>query len=638
MQQAANIIDATFTANVTINIAVHYGIDANGNTLTTGAEGGPHVVYGVSYSNFRTALTNAANNSAMIAAAASLPAGTSVNGYTNFAIASAEAKALGLIQASSAVDGEVWMGSGIPSADLTGVALHELTHAMGRIDGWAGSNHTYPFVMDLFRFSGSGQRYFGTSTSTAAYFSINGGASDLADFGIYSDQADFLNPPSSNLTPADAFNEYYNSQTKQTLTPADIELMEALGFAAGSTLPARTAIQTDNGTTLATDGVNYYFEESNGSGPALKFGGAAVIVGQWGGWAPTGAIQTSAGYEVAMKNAGSAQYTIWNTDSNGNYTGNAIGIVSGTDPALENAELSFNQDLNGDGHIGSTRTAIQTDNGITLATDGAYYYLDNSSGSGPVLEFNGSPIGVGQWGGWAPIGAIQTSNGFEVAMKNAGSGQYTVWNTDSNGNYTSNAIGIVSGTDPSLENAELTFNQDLNGDGHVGPSRTPIQTDNGTTLATDGTYYYFDNSSGTGPALEYGGAAIVVGQWGGWAPIGTIQTSTGYEVAMNNAGSGQYTIWNTDTNGNYTSNAIGIESGTDASLESAELTFSQDLNGDGHIGPAAAVFAQMAASFDTGGSAAGSATAPVQASHISSAITLASAHTGGFGNLNHFKL
>ncbi len=49
-----------------------------------------------------------------------------------------------------------------------------------------------------------------------------------------------------------------------------------------------------------------------------------------------------------------------------------------------------------------------------------------------------------------------------------GTGQYTVWNTDSNGNYVSNIVGVVSGTSAALESIESSFHQDLNGDGTIG--------------------------------------------------------------------------------------------------------------------------------------------------------------------------
>jgi 20S proteasome alpha/beta subunit len=59
--------------------------------------------------------------------------------------------------------------------------------------------------------------------------------------------------------------------------------------------------------------------------------------------------RTASGYEVAWKNGGADQYSIWNTDSGGNYTSHAVGIVSGGDFTLQSLEPSFHQDLNGDG-------------------------------------------------------------------------------------------------------------------------------------------------------------------------------------------------------------------------------------------------------------------------------------------------
>ena len=47
-------------------------------------------------------------------------------------------------------------------------------------------------------------------------------------------------------------------------------------------------------------------------------------------------------------------------------------------------------------------------------------------------------------------------------------GQYTVWNTDSNGNYVSTPFAAVSGSNTALESLETSFHQDLNGDGVIG--------------------------------------------------------------------------------------------------------------------------------------------------------------------------
>ena len=78
---------------------------------------------------------------------------------------------------------------------------------------------------------------------------------------------------------------------------------------------------------------------------------------------------------------------------------------------------------------------------------------------------------AGEFGGWVPIGAVQTASGYDVAWEIPGANEYTVWTTDSNGNYISNVIGAVSGTSTALESIEPIFDQDLNGDGVIGLPR-----------------------------------------------------------------------------------------------------------------------------------------------------------------------
>ena len=237
-------------------------------------------------------------------------------------------------------------------------------------------------------------------------------------------------------------------------------------------------------------------------------------------------------------------------------------------------------------------TTIEFSGTTGLLTDGTFYYLQ--IGAGPLVELsnNGAPVTVGAYGGWAPIAAQQTSTGYEVAWKLAGADQYGVWNVDSSGNFLSDAIGgNVSGTSATLESLETSFNTDLNGDGVIGvppppppPSATVIESNGSMSLLTDGTDYLLEPNGGTAVKLSNGGSAIVVGQFGGWTAVAAAQTATGYEVALKQAGTGQYAIWNTDSTGAYVSTALASASGSSALLESFEASFNFDLNGDGTIG------------------------------------------------------
>ncbi|WP_315787190.1 MULTISPECIES: S8 family serine peptidase [unclassified Bradyrhizobium] len=346
-------------------------------------------------------------------------------------------------------------------------------------------------------------------------------------------------------------------------------------------------IEALGSTSLVQAGNGYFLNPvAGGSGPQLKFNGSAVAPGQLGGWTPIAAEAAGGGYQVAWKMAGSDLYTLWNVDSSGNYTGNAIGGVSGGSAALEAFETSLHQDLNGDGTIGVPTTVIEAVGSTVLVQTGNGFSLNPvGGGAGPQLKFGGTSVVAGQLGGWAPIAAEASGNGYQVAWKMAGADLYTVWNTDSSGNYTTNAIGAVAGGSAALEAFEASFHQDLNGDGTTGIPTTVIEAVGSTNLVQIGNGYYLNPvGGGIGPQIKFGGSVVTVGQTGGWDPIGAEASVVGYLVAWKMAGTDLYTVWNTDGSGAYVSNAIGAVSGGSAALETLEASFHQDLNGDGTIG------------------------------------------------------
>src|SRR5581483_1716973 len=104
-----------------------------------------------------------------------------------------------------------------------------------------------------------------------------------------------------------------------------------------------------------------------------------------------------------------------------------------------------------------------------------------------------------------------------------------------------------------------------------------IESAGSTALVEIGNNFYLNSvSGGSGPELSYGGTPWVAGTW---VPIGAEKTSTGYEVALFNASSQLYTVWNTDSSGNVLSASISGAAGNNTSLASIETSFQQDLNG-----------------------------------------------------------
>jgi hypothetical protein len=583
IQQAANILGAAIFDQITVNIKIDYSGTGGG------AAAGPDHGLFESYSTIRADLIN--NATPGDTSFNALASGSSIQGYSNVAVWNAQLKLWGFLGANDTTtdDGSATFATDINSNLLVGVALHELTHAMGRIP-----YGPQPDIFDLFRFTSPGVRLFsGGATAPAAYFSIDGGYTRLADYGRTSDASDFLN--SGVQGPGDPFNEFYTSSTSQILTAVDKMQLAVLGFHTAAAPVVTTVIEAFGSTKLVEVGTNYFLNSiSSGTGPALKSGGGApYVAGQAGTWSPIGAEQTSTGYQVAWKAAGADQYSVWATDSNGTYLLNIIGVVSGTSGTLESLETSFLQDLNGDGVIGipaATAVLIEAFGLTSMVGAGGNYFLNSiSSGTGPELKSGGgAPYVAGQAGTWSPIGAEQTATGYEVAWKAAGADQYSAWATDNNGTYLFNIIGVVSGTSGTLESLETSFHQDLNGDGVIGipaGAAVTIEAFGSTKLVEAGSNYFLNSiSSGTGPELKSGGGPYTAGDAGIWSPIGAEQTSTGYQIAWKAAGADQYSAWSTDSNGTYLSNIIGVVSGTSAALETLENGFHQDLNRDGVIG------------------------------------------------------
>src|SRR4051794_40413608 len=218
IQQAVSILAAAISDKITVNLKIDYSGTGGG-----AAAGPDHGIF-QSYSSVRANLIN--NATPGETTFNTLAAGSSIQGQSSVAVWNAQLKLWGLLGANDTTtdDGSATFATDINPNLLVGVALHELTHAIGRIP--YGSQ---PDVFDLFRFTSSGTRLFqGGATAPAAYFSLDGGNTKLADYGRTSDASDFLN--SGVQGPNDPFNEFYTAKTTQQLTTPDLKQLDALGF------------------------------------------------------------------------------------------------------------------------------------------------------------------------------------------------------------------------------------------------------------------------------------------------------------------------------------------------------------------------------------------------------------------------
>jgi len=135
------------------------------------------------------------------------------------------------------------------------------------------------------------------------------------------------------------------------------------------------------------------------------------------------------------------------------------------------------------GAVTNPSGTLKIDTTVHLTQVGNSYYLDNSAGSGPSLKLDGSDY---QFSWFAPIAAVRTATGYEVALKENGQSQYMICTTDANGNWTANLTPIVSGWSSTLQPYEGVFHADLNGDGVIALSGTGTTVRSGSLVIGNG--------------------------------------------------------------------------------------------------------------------------------------------------------
>jgi hypothetical protein len=244
---AVNYLETQFVDPVTITIDVGYN-EIDGGGLGSG-DLGESLTYltSTSYASLLGAVKADATDATDASVVASLPATNPVSGGNDW-VTSAQAKALGLVASNTSLDGYVGFGTSslftygdtattgtVASGtyDFFGTVVHEITEVMGRQmltgETLGGLANSYS-LLDLLHYSAPGTRDF--SASTAGYFSVNGGVTNLGQFNTLSggDAGDWASSVSNN-----SFDAYATSGAINAVTTNDLTEIDAIGWnAAGS--------------------------------------------------------------------------------------------------------------------------------------------------------------------------------------------------------------------------------------------------------------------------------------------------------------------------------------------------------------------------------------------------------------------
>jgi hypothetical protein len=235
-----------FLDPVTVNINVGYG-EVDNQLLGSGALGESITDFNrFSYSQIRNALALDAKTADDSSAVASLPMSDPISGSHAYWMATAEAKSLGLLSSTNNIDGYVGLSSianifdydntnGVTAGqyDFYGVVAHEISEVMGRqtMNGEPFVGTTAYEPLDLFHYSSPGHRTF--SGSTAGYFSIDGGQTNLDSFNTNSN-GDFGDWAASAGN--DAFLAFSQSGVLNAITATDLKAMDILGWDISSSM------------------------------------------------------------------------------------------------------------------------------------------------------------------------------------------------------------------------------------------------------------------------------------------------------------------------------------------------------------------------------------------------------------------
>ena len=330
------------------------------------------------------------------------------------------------------------------------------------------------------------------------------------------------------------------------------------GLASANTV----VIESSGNTDLLLGDTGYYIGSES---RPFTSGGVQVNENSLAGWTLLGAEANAFdGYYVVWQSG--TTFALWALDANGAYIGGLLQSAADLIPY----ETDFNQDLNGDGHIGEPPpTVIESAGSVSLEESTGGYSVN--SGTAVPVTYLGTRVSSTTAPPWVMIGTeTDGGTGYRVIWQHGTT--FAMWVLDANGAFVSGVAinGIL------IKQYESEFGQDFDGDGNVGfDTPTVVESDGDTSLLTSDDTIFIGNQ--TRP-LVYLGNPVSTSALGAWQPLGVEAIANGYEYFWYDGVT--FALWILDADGNYVTGRIVSAS----DIRAFEDRFVQDLNGDAVIG------------------------------------------------------
>ena len=403
--------------NITVNITFQEGGGLGGSSGKS--------VYSINYTDYRAALVSHATTADDTSAIASLPVQTNdpVNNNPKINVPSPLAYALGFNVTAPASDGTITLNTASCNLDRTStqdstkydlqaVASHEIDEILGFGSSIGGPSVTNGDPVptgsilpdDLFRYDQNGNRTFDTQLATQAYFSIDGGKTDLARFNQIGggDWGDWFSPsvvPPPNPTPQ--IQSAFGTAGATPNLGVELRRLDVLGFTLN---PLNAPVVTAGADQTAVEGASKSIDLGSFTDPD---GAPWGVVVNWGDSSSTSFFLNSAGALGSQSHtyAEEGNYMVTETvtdftsqsqaktfqvnvsDPDVSASGQSVSAVEGastsalvatfTDPGGPESIGNYSADINwGDGSATQVGAGAITLNGSTFEVRGTHTYAE----------------------------------------------------------------------------------------------------------------------------------------------------------------------------------------------------------------------------------------------------------------------